>query len=139
MELATALDFARPRHNGVLVTQKRDGRPQLSNISYGVIDDVIKISITANRAKYANLRRDPRASLYVTQDDFWGYVVFEGDASVSDVSTKPDDPGVDELIEVYRAVLGEHPDWDDYRRAMVADKRVVVRLRPTYAYGSVGR
>lgn len=138
MELDSALDFARSRHNGVLVTQKRDGRPQLSNISYGVIDDVIKVSITAHRAKYANLRRDPRVSLYVTKEDFWGYVVFEGDATLSDVSTKPDDPGVEELIEVYRAVLGEHPDWDDYRRAMVADKRVVVRLRPTYAYGILG-
>lgn len=138
MELATALDYARSRHNGVLVTQKRDGRPQLSNISYAVIDDVIKVSITADRVKYVNLSRDPRASLYVTQEDFWGYAVLEGDATLSDISTKPDDPGIEELIELYRAVLGEHPDWDDYRRAMVADKRVVVRLRPTHAYGIVG-
>jgi PPOX class probable F420-dependent enzyme len=138
MELDSALDFARSRHNGVLVTQKRDGRPQLSNVSYAVIDDVIKVSITANRVKYINLSRDPRASMYVTKEDFWGYVVFEGEATLSDISTKPDDPGVEELIEVYRAVLGEHPDWDDYRRAMVADKRVVVRLRPTYAYGALG-
>lgn len=139
MELASALDFARSRHNGVLATQKRDGRPQLSNVSYAVIDGVIKVSITANRVKYVNLSRDPRASMYVTQDDFWAYVVIEGDVTLSDVSTKPDDPGVEELIEVYRAVLGEHPDWDDYRRAMVADKRVVVRLKPTYAYGMLGR
>lgn len=139
MDVTQALDFARARKNGVLVTQKRDGRPQLSNITYVVIGDVIKISITANRAKHANLLRDPRASLYVTQDDFWGYVVLEGEAEMSDVSTKPDDPGVEELIEVYRAAAGEHPDWDDYRRAMVADKRVAVRLRPTYAYGMLNR
>jgi PPOX class probable F420-dependent enzyme len=122
----------------VLVTLKRDGRPQLSNITHVVIDGVVKISITANRAKHANLVRDPRASLYVSREDFWGYVVLEGEVEMSDVSTKPDDPGVEELIEVYRAIAGEHPDWDDYRRAMVEDKRVVVRLKPTYAYGMLG-
>ena len=78
------------------------------------------------------------ASLYVCREDFWGYVVIEADADMSDVATKPDDPGIDELVDVYRAVAGEHPDWDDYRKAMVADKRVVVRLRPTYAYGVLG-
>ncbi len=138
MELAEALEFVAARHNGVLVTQKRDTRPQLSNITYGVVDGVIKISITANRAKWANLRRTPVASLYVSRDDFWAYVVIEGDAELSEVATKPDDPGVEELIELYRAVAGEHPDWDDYRRAMVEDRRVVVRLRPTYAYGMLG-
>lgn len=138
MELSEALDFARSRRNGVLVTQKRDGRPQLSNITYVVVDGVIKISITATRAKYANLARNPQASLYVSREDFWGYVVIEGDVELSAVATKPDDPGVDELVDVYRAVAGEHPDWDDYRRAMIADKRVVARLRPTYAYGMLG-
>ncbi|MGZ4672827.1 MAG: PPOX class F420-dependent oxidoreductase [Ilumatobacteraceae bacterium] len=138
MELSEALDFAAARRNGVLVTQKRDGRPQLSNISYAVVDGVIKISITANRAKYANLVRNPHASLYVSREDFWGYVVIEGDAELSAVATKPDDAGVDELVEVYQLILGEHPDWDDYRRAMVADKRVVVRLRPTHVYGMLG-
>jgi PPOX class probable F420-dependent enzyme len=139
MEISEALEFVGERKNGVLVTQKRDGRPQLSNITYGVVDGVVKISITAGRAKYANLSRDHRASLYVTSDDFWAYVVIEGDAELSDISTKPDDPGVDELVEYYRSVVGEHPDWDDYRRAMVDDKRVMVRLKPTYAYGMVSR
>ncbi len=138
MEISEALEFAGSRHNGVLVTQKRDGRPQLSNITYVVIDGVIKISITANRAKHANLVRNPQASLYVCREDFWGYVVIEGDAEMSAVATKLDEAGVDELVEVYRAAAGEHPDWDDYRRAMVADKRVVVRLRPTYSYGMLG-
>lgn len=138
MDVAQALEFAGSRHNGVLVTQKRNGRPQLSNISYVVIDGVVKISITAGRAKYSNLERNPQASLYVTRDDFWGYVVLEGEADLSAVSTKADDRGIDELVEVYRAIAGEHPDWDDYRRAMIADKRVVVRLRPTYAYGMLG-
>ncbi|MEA3184818.1 MAG: hypothetical protein QOC57_310 [Ilumatobacteraceae bacterium] len=138
MNVDEALEFAASRHNGVLVTQKRDGRPQLSNITHVVVDGVIKISITATRAKYANLVRNPQASLYVCREDFWGYVVVEADADMSQVATKPDDPGIDELVEVYRAIAGEHPDWDDYRKAMVADQRVVVRLRPTYAYGVLG-
>ena len=135
MELSEALEFVGSRKNGVLSTQKRDGRPQLSNITYALIDGVIKISITAGRAKYANLVRDPRASLYVTRDDFWAYVVVEGDVEVSEVATKPDDAGVDELVEYYRSLAGEHPDWDDYRKVLVADKRVIVRLKPTHSYG----
>ena len=136
MELADALAFARPRRQGVLVTQKRDGRPQLSNVIYGVDDDrLVRVSITADRAKYRNLRRDPRSSLHVTQDDFWAYVVLEGEIELSDVATAPDDATVDELIELYRSLSGEHPDWDDYRAAMVRDRRVVARLRPIRAYG----
>jgi PPOX class probable F420-dependent enzyme len=138
MDISEALEFAAARRNGVLVTQKRDGRPQLSNIAYAVIDGVVKISITTTRAKYANLVRNAHASLYVAREDFWGYVVIDGDADLSEVATKPDDPGVDELVDVYRAISGEHPDWDDYRKAMVADKRVAVRLRPTHAYGMLG-
>jgi PPOX class probable F420-dependent enzyme len=139
MDVSAALDFIRSRRNGVLVTQKRDGRPQLSNIVYVVIDDVIKISITADRAKYKNIVRDLRASLYVSRDDFWAYVVLEGEVELSEVASRPDDAAVEELIALYRALAGEHPDWDDYRRAMVADKRVVVRLRPTHAYGMTDR
>jgi PPOX class probable F420-dependent enzyme len=138
MELSEALEFAAARRNGVLVTQKRDGRPQLSNIAYVVIDGVVKISITATRAKYKNLVRSAQASVYVSREDFWGYVVLEGDAELSSVATEPDDAAVEELVELYRAVAGEHPDWDEYRTAMVADKRVVVRLRPTHAYGMLG-
>jgi PPOX class probable F420-dependent enzyme len=136
MELDHALDIARSRHGGVLTTLKRDGRPQLSNISYAVGEDgIIRISITDDRAKTRNLRRDPRASLYVGRDDFWAYVVIEGDADLSPVAAAPDDDTVEELIGLFRAVQGEHSDWDDYRRAMVADKRLVARLRPAHAYG----
>ena len=123
MEISEALEFVADNRNGVLTTQKRDGRPQLSNITYAVIDGVVKISITAGRAKYSNLLRDPRASLHVTRDDFWAYAVIEGDVEMSEIATKPDDPGVEELIEYYRTLVGEHPDWDDYRKVMVADKR----------------
>ena len=125
--------------NGVLVTQKRDGRPQLSNITYAIVDGVVKISITAGRAKYVNLLRNPQASLHVTRDDFWAYAVVEGDVEMSEIATEPGDPGVEELVDYYRTLAGEHPDWDDYRKAMVADQRVIVRLAPTHAYGMLNR
>ncbi|MEP7112077.1 MAG: PPOX class F420-dependent oxidoreductase [Ilumatobacteraceae bacterium] len=139
MEISEALEFVGGRKDGVLATEKRDGRPQLSNITYAVIDGVIKISITAGRAKYANLLRDPRASLHVTREDFWAYAVIDGDVEMSEVATKPADPGVDELVDYYRTLAGEHPNWDDYRQAMVDDKRVIVRLTPTHAYGMLSR
>ncbi|HEX2575254.1 MAG TPA: PPOX class F420-dependent oxidoreductase [Aquihabitans sp.] len=136
MEIAAALDFARQRQWGVLATLKGDGRPQLSNIGYAVGDDgIIRISVTDSRAKTANLRRDARASLHVSADDFWSYVVLEGDAELSPTAADPGDDTVDELVDVYRALQGEHPVWEDFRRAMVADRRLVIRLRPTHAYG----
>jgi PPOX class probable F420-dependent enzyme len=138
MDIAAALDFAREHRNGVLTTLKRDGRPQLSNIVYTVgADDVVRISITADRAKYHNLVRDPRASLHIAAPDFWAYVVLEADADLTPVAAAPDDATVDELVELYRAVAGEHDDWDDYRATMVTDHRVVVRLAPAHAYGMV--
>lgn len=136
MDLKAALDFIRPRQNGVLVTLKRDGRPQLSNITYALgADGLIRISITADRAKYNNLRRDGRASLYVSKEDFWGYVVIEADAELTAAAAEPNDATVEELIVLYRDAAGEHPDWNEYRAAMVSDRRLVVRLRPVHAYG----
>ena len=139
MELATALDFIRERRDGVLATQKRDGRPQLSNITYGLGDDgVIRISVTTGRAKAKNLARDPRASLYVTRDDFFAYAVLECDVELTPVAQSVDDPTVDALVEFYDAVHGGHDDWDEYRRTMVADGRLLARLTPTRAYGMLG-
>ncbi|CAN5498443.1 PPOX class F420-dependent oxidoreductase [soil metagenome] len=136
MELTSALDFIRTRQNGVLVTLKRDGRPQLSNITYALgADEVLRISITADRAKYINLRRDARASLYVSKEDFWGYVVIDANAELTSPAADPNDATVEELIVLYRDANGEHPDWDEYRAAMVTDRRVVVRLNPVHAYG----
>ncbi len=98
-------------------------------------DGVIRVSTTADRAKVANLRRKPWAALKVDVGTFWSYAVVEGPVELSAVAAAPDDATVEELIEMYRAIGGEHPDWDDYRRAMVADQRLVVRLRPNRAYG----
>jgi PPOX class probable F420-dependent enzyme len=115
---------------------KGDGHPQLSNVLHHVFGDgIVRISITADRAKYTNLARDPWAALHVTRDDFFAYAVLEGTVELSPVAADPDDATVDELVEVYRALMGEHDDWDDYRRSMVTDRRVVVRLRPERAYG----
>ncbi len=131
-----ALTFARDHRWGVLATMRSGGRPQLSNIGYAVDDTgLIRISLTATRAKTRNVRRDPRVSLHITRDDFFAYVVFDGDAELSAVSTEPGDAAGQELADLYRAMQGEHPDWDEYFRAMVADERQVLRLRPSHAYG----
>ncbi|WP_256638575.1 PPOX class F420-dependent oxidoreductase [Streptomyces murinus] len=124
-------------HGGVLVTLRRDGRPQLSNVSHAYEPDerIIRISVTDDRAKTRNLRRDPRASYHVTSDDRWAYTVAEGMAELSPVAEDPHDETVEELIRLYRAVIGEHPDWDEYRAAMVRDRRLVVRLHVARVYG----
>ncbi|MFJ3645971.1 PPOX class F420-dependent oxidoreductase [Streptomyces murinus] len=124
-------------HGGVLVTLRRDGRPQLSNVSHAYDPDerIIRISVTDDRAKTRNLRRDPRASYHVTSDDRWAYTVAEGMAELSPVAEDPHDETVEELIRLYRAVSGEHPDWDEYRAAMVSDRRLVVRLHVARVYG----
>jgi PPOX class probable F420-dependent enzyme len=120
----------------VLVTQKQNGRPQLSNIAYAMGDDgVIRISITGDRAKYTNLQRTPLASLHVTRDDFYAYAVIEADVELSDVAADPNDAATDELVDQYRGIAGEHDSWDEFRQAMVRDRRVIVRLKPTRAYG----
>lgn len=136
MDVETALAYAADRKRGVLATLKRDGRPQLSNIAYAIADGEIRISVTDDRAKTANLRRDPRASLHVTSADFWSYVVVEGDVQLTDVTTDPNDEAADLLRTTYRAIAGEHPDWDEFNQAMIDDRRLIIRLRPTYAYGT---
>lgn len=136
MELSPAIEFARSHRQGVLTTIRKDGRPQLSNIIYAVDGaGVIRISVTITRAKTKNLQRDPRASLYVCGESFWAYVVIDGPAELTPVAAGPNDATVDELVELYRAMAGEHDNWDEYRAAMVADGRLVVKITPTSAYG----
>jgi PPOX class probable F420-dependent enzyme len=120
---------------GVLVTIKRDGRPQLSNITYLYDGETVRISLTDGRAKTKNLRRDPRASLYVNGPNGRSYVVLEGNAELSPVAQDPHDETVEALIDYYRAAAGEHPDWDDYRRAMVEDGRLLFTMTVDHAYG----
>ena len=140
MEVDEALGFIRERHQGVLTTQRRDGRPQLSNVTYVAGDDgVIRISVTDSRAKTKNLRRDQRASLHVARSDFWAYAVVDCDVELMPVAADPLDATVDALVDYYRSVMGEHGDWDDYRRTMVADGRLLLLLSPTHAYGMLSR
>jgi PPOX class probable F420-dependent enzyme len=122
---------------GVLATIKRDGRPQLSNVSYWFDKQhlAIQASITEERAKTRNLRRDPRASIHVSSDDGWAYAVADGDAILTPPAAAPEDDTVEALIALYRNIAGEHPDWDDYRRAMVEDRRVVLTLPISHVYG----
>ena len=133
------LAFVAENRWGVLATIKRDGRPQLSNIGYAVDADtgLVRISVTADRAKTRNLERDPRAGLHVASPDFWTWVVVEGTAELSPVAADPHDATVEELVAYYRGINGEHSDWDDYRAAMVRERRLVVRLRPEHAYGQL--
>ncbi len=138
MEISAALAAARQTHQSVLTTLRRNGRPQLSNVVHAVDDaGVIRVSTTAERAKYANLRREPWAALKVDAGSFWSYAVLEGPVELSAVAATRDDAVVAELVALYRAISGEHGDWDGYRAAMVADRRVVVRLLPDHAYGSL--
>ena len=122
---------------GVLATIKRDGRPQLSNVSYHFDPRAltISVSITEPRAKTRNLRRDTRASLHVSSDDGWSYAVAEGDAQLSPPAADPGDDTVAGLVQLYRELAGEHPDWDDYRQAMVDDRRVLMTLPISHVYG----
>ncbi|MBB3605721.1 PPOX class probable F420-dependent enzyme [Mycolicibacterium sp. BK556] len=122
---------------GVLATIKRDGRPQLSNVTYHFDPHalVIEVSITEPRAKTRNLRRDPRASIMVSSDDGWSYAVAEGNAILTPPAASPHDDTVEALIALYRNVAGEHPDWDDYRRAMVDDRRVLLKMPISHVYG----
>jgi PPOX class probable F420-dependent enzyme len=133
------LDFLARHRNGVLVTLKRDGRPQLSNIIYGYDVDTgrVRISVTADRAKTRNAARDPRVGLHVSSADFWSYVVVEGEARLTAVALDPADAVVDDLVDLYRALSGEHPDWDDYRAAMVAQGRQILSFGVTHAYGQL--
>jgi PPOX class probable F420-dependent enzyme len=139
MELAESLEFVGARQQGVLATIRANGRPQLSNILYIPGEDGLqRISVTDSRAKTANLRRDPRASLYVVGDTFWQFVVVEATAELSAVAADPHDDTVEQLVAYYRAGRGEeHPDWDEFRATMVADGRLIVTLHPEHAYGLV--
>jgi PPOX class probable F420-dependent enzyme len=124
-------------NKGVLVTLKSGGRPQLSNVShtFDPATGLIRVSVTADRAKTRNLLRDPRASYHVTSDDFWHWAVADGTAELTPVAADPNDDTVEELVDVYRAIAGEHSDWDEYRAAMVRDRRLVVKLAVEHVYG----
>ena len=119
------LEFVRPRHHAVLMTTRGSGRPQLSPVTCGVDDDGrIVISTYPERAKAVNARRAPQVSLCVLSDDFGGaWVQVDGTAEVLDL---PD--SVEPLVEYYRNIAGEHPDWAEYREAMRVQGKSIIRV-----------
>jgi PPOX class probable F420-dependent enzyme len=128
VDLNGLLEFVRPRHNVMLMTRRGDGAPQASPVTAGVdADGRIVVSTYPQRAKVRNLRRDPRASLLVLSDDFGGpWVRIDGAAEVFDL---PD--SLEPLVEYFRAISGEHPDWGEYRQAMRDQGKSLIRITPT--------
>ncbi len=122
---------------GVLATIKADGRPQLSPVTpfYDRAAGIIHVSMTEGRAKTANLRRDPRATLEVTSADGMAWATAEGIATLTGPGADPFGPEVEALVDYYRAAAGEHPDWAEYRTVMVSDRRVLMTMSVDHVYG----
>ena len=130
MDLDQARDYLRQNHRAILATMRRDGTPQMSPVACAVNGDGdVVVSSRETAIKTKNVRRDPRAWLCVP-DSFYGdrFVQVEGEVSVVELPE-----AMDGLVEYYRSVSGEHPDWDDSRAAMVRDQRVLLRLAVTRA------
>ena len=139
MELSEAVDWAAERKLGVLITIRSDGRPQSSDIVYYVDTGVFFISMTASRAKTVNLRRDPRAVLHISDEKAWSYVSLDGTVELSPPTTTPGDATSDALVDYYEQLAGPHPDWAEYRQAMIDEGRLVARFTPTSAAGQIHR
>lgn len=125
MDAAEAAEFLRHNHWAVMATLRRDGRPAMSPVTAAVdAEDRVIVSTRETAMKVKHLRRDPRVSLTGLNNQFYGdFVQVEGTVEIIEL---PD--AMDLLIAYYRSVSGEHPDWDDYRAAMVKDQRVIVRF-----------
>ncbi|WP_329253316.1 PPOX class F420-dependent oxidoreductase [Streptomyces sp. NBC_01478] len=121
------LDFVRPRHRALLLTRRADGSPQASPLTCGVDDSGrIVVSTYPERAKTRNAKRDPRVSIVVVSDE-WNdpWVQIDGTAEVIDPPES-----VEPLVEYYRNIAGEHPDWDEYRAAMLKQGKSIIRVTP---------
>lgn len=130
MEISEAVNFARTNRRAVLHTVRADGSPQLSPVTVGVdAGGALVVSTREGAMKAKNLARDPRATLCVFTDDFFGpWVVASGTAEIIRLPE-----AMELLVDYYRGISGEHPDWDDYRAAMARDGRVLVRIRVEHA------
>ncbi len=130
MDPGRARDFLRANHRAVLATSRSDGRPQLSPVTAAVdAEGRVLVSTRETAIKTKNLARDPRATLCVLNDGFFGeWIAIDGTAEIVHL---PD--AMDVLVDYYRRVAGEHPDWDSYREAMQRDQRVILRITITRA------
>jgi PPOX class probable F420-dependent enzyme len=135
MDIPEALDFLRANHRAVLATTRGDGSPQLSPVAVGVdADGLLVVSTRETAVKTRNLRRDPRAWVCAFTNVFFGPWVQV--AGTAEIVSLPE--AMEGLVDYYRSISGEHPDWDEYRRAMTAERRVLVRISPTSAGPNVG-
>ena len=140
VDLETAIAWASTRHLATLITIRRDGRPQSSDVVYAIDNGDFVISITADRAKTMNMRRDPRVVLHLSEPDSWSYLSLDGTVEMSDATTSPTDATNDALVDYYERVRGEpHPDWSEYRQAMIDERRLIARFRPASAVGQINR
>jgi PPOX class probable F420-dependent enzyme len=124
MDIDKARDFIRQNHTAVLATYRSDGRPQMSPVA-AAVDDEGRVIVSSRETAYKvrNLRRDPRVSVLVTKAGSWDWVQVDGTA---DVLSLPE--AMEPLVDYYRRVAGEHPDWDDYRAAMERERRLLIRV-----------
>ena len=124
MDLDKARAFLRENHRGILATMRSDGRPQMSVVAVGVDDEGrAVISSREETVKVRLIRRDPRVSACVTSGDYWRWIQIDGTATVLELPQ-----AMEPLVDYYRGINGEHPDWDDYRRAMQEEHRVLLRI-----------
>ena len=136
MEIDAALEWVAQRRTAVLITIRSDGRPQSSDVAYLVEDGTVVVSLTADRAKTANLRRDPRCVVHVTEPSSWSYVSLDGTVELTPVTTESGDATSDVLVAYYERAAGRaHPDWDEYRAAMISERRQLARFTPRSAVG----
>lgn len=128
VDRAALLEFLRPRHRAVLLTRRGSGGPQLSPVTFGVdAEGRIVVSTYPQRAKATNARRDPAVSVCVLSDDWDGpWVQVDGEAEVLDLPE-----ALEPLVDYYRAISGEHPDWDEYRAAMARQGKALLRITVT--------
>ena len=129
MDISNALDFVREHHMAVLATRRRDGSPQMSLVTAGVDPEGrVEVSTRETAAKTKNVRRDPHVSVFAMDESFRGFVQIDGPA---EIVSMPD--ALDGLVDYYRRISGEHPDWDEYRAAMEQQRRVLLKITPARA------
>lgn len=138
MDLPTALGWAGTRKHAALITLRKDGRAQSSDIVYVIENGKFVISLTESRAKTKNMRRDNRIVLHISAPDEWSYLSFDGTVELSAATTAVDDATNDALVKYYEDISGgPHPDWDEYRAAMVREQRLLATFTPTSVVGQI--
>jgi len=138
MEMSEALEWASKRKYGILITIRADGRPQSSDIVYALEDSKFLISVTEHRAKVGNMRRDSRVTLHLSDPESWTYLSFAGTVELLPATRAIDDLTNDALVDYYQLLTEEgHSDWMQYRQAMIAEGRLLVKFSPVSVVGQM--